>query len=285
MGKREKEKATKEKEEKRKEREQKDKEREEKAKAAEMAAKAKEKEQKKQAEIKDKLLEKQQKEQASKAKEAADKERVREQKEKLRLQELAEKKAREQAEKKKELAAKAEKKAKEMAKKDAEALERKRKVQCKKKKLKQERSIKNRFPKKMSISYRGGWTFWGNPYAPLALYAKGSVCQLEGRLRKSKTCVPSRNKCCDIAKINEARCRPPKTLHFAVNHDHKQVAIQVKANGFVCIGEFQPKWVSLSGVIWTRTNYMMEESTALLQEAEGAVAVEREASDVQKNSR
>lgn len=286
------EKATKEKEDKRKQRELKEKEVAEKARlenlakvAAEKAAK--EKEEKRQAELKAKaiLAEKQEKERASKAKEKEEKRQEELKEKELRKRELAQKEAKRQAEiaqKKKE---KADKALKEKAKKRAEAKERERKARCQKKKEAQENSIKNRFPKKIGISYRGGWTFWGSPYAPLALYAKGSVCQLEGRLRKSKTCVPSPNKCCDVAKLDEARCRPPKTLHFAVNHGHQQVAIQVKKNGFVCIGEFQPKWISLSGIIWTRANYMMEESTALLQEAEGAVAVEREAMDVQKNSR
>merc|ERR1711907_28344 len=192
--------------------------------------------------------------------------------EELRLREVAEKRALE----KKELAAKKKEKAEkaeaEADKKKAEAAERERKMQCKKDKLKQERHIKSQYPKKISISYRGGWKFYGPPYSPLHLYTKGNICQLEGRLRKSKSCVPSRDNCCDIAKINDAQCRPPKTLHFATNHDRKQVAIQVKENGFVCVGEYQPNWVSLSGIMWTRSNYMMEESTALLEVAEGTGA-------------
>merc|ERR1711959_766752 len=137
-----------------------------------------------------------------------------------------------------EKADKAEKKAKENSKKEAEAEERERKLQCKKKKQARERQIKNQFPQKISISYRGKWKFFGEPYAPLALYAKGNVCQLEGRLRKTQECSSN----CIVAKLNEARCRPPKTLHFAVNHDHEQVAIQISKDGFVRIGSFQPKW-------------------------------------------
>merc|ERR1712196_422361 len=263
------------------------------AKKKERAAKTKEAKEK--AERKAEKASKEQEKKAAKekadkeqtAKEKADKEEVKkkaevkakeakikaeEAEEKQQKKELREKRALELGElaaKKKEKAEKAEAEA---AKNKAEAAERERKMQCKKKKLKQERHIKSQYPKKISISYRGGWKFYGPPYSPLHLYTKGNICQLEGRLRKSKSCVPSRDNCCDIAKINDAQCRPPETLHFATNHDHKQVAIQVKKNGFVCVGEYQPNWVSLSGIMWTRSNYMMEESTALLEVAEGTGA-------------
>lgn len=234
--------------------------------------KADKEEVKKKAEVKAKEAKIKAEEAAEKQKERDLKERKKKAEEKQQKRELREKRALELGKKAKEKAKKAEKASKETAKKKAEAAERERKMQCKKKKLKQERHIKSQYPKKISISYRGGWKFYGPPYSPLHLYTKGNICQLEGRLRKSKSCVPSRNKCCDIAKINDARCRPPKTLHFATNHDHKQVAIQVKKNGFVCVGEYQPNWVSLSGIMWTRSNYMMEESTALLEVAEGTGA-------------
>merc|ERR1712078_316783 len=219
--------------------------------------KADKEEVKKKAEVKAKEAKIKAEEAAEKQKERDLKERKKKAEEKQQKKELREKRALELGEKAKEQSRKAEKASKETAKKKAEAAERERKMQ---------------YPKKISISYRGGWKFYGPPYSPLHLYTKGNICQLEGRLRKSKSCVPSRNKCCDIAKINDARCRPPKTLHFATNHDHKQVAIQVKKNGFVCVGEYQPNWVSLSGIMWTRSNYMMEESTALLEVAEGTGA-------------
>merc|ERR1711907_544065 len=226
----------------------------------------------KKAEVKAKEAKIKAEEAAEKQKERDLKERKKKAEEKQQKKELREKRALELGEKAKEQSRKAEKASKETAKKKAEAAERERKMQCKKKKLKQERHIKSQYPKKISISYRGGWKFYGPPYSPLHLYTKGNICQLEGRLRKSKSCVPSRDNCCDIAKINDAQCRPPKTLHFATNHDRKQVAIQVKENGFVCVGEYQPNWVSLSGIMWTRSNYMMEESTALLEVAEGTGA-------------
>lgn len=268
------ERRTKEKKAKRVAAEKKKKERLEKAKIekldkAKVERAAKEKRAKKEAELKEKavLAEKAEKEAAAKAAEKADKEKLKEQKEKARLKELAEKKAKEQKEKVAEKADKAEKKAKETAKKKAIAAERERKAQCSKKKAARERQIKSQYPKKINVSYRGGWKFYGDPYAPLAAYAKGNICQLEGRLRRTTSCSSN----CAVAKLNDHQCRPSKTLHFAANHKDKQVAISITKDGFVRIGDFQPDWISLSGIVWTRDNYMIE-STSLLELGEGAGA-------------
>lgn len=264
--------AAKKREKTRKAQERRKKEQAEKRNKAEVRAKEqrqKEKQRKKEkadkAEKAQKLKEKKQKETKAKEAEKALKAKVREAKEKIRLKELAEKKQKEKNEKAKEKADKAEKAAKETLKKQAIAKERERKLQCQKKKASREREIKSDFPKQISISQRGGWTFFGNPYAPLSLYAKGNICQLEGRLRKTRSC--QRN--CVVAKLNDHRCRPPKTLRFTANHDGRQVAISVTKDGFVRIGAYQPAWVSLSGIMWTRANYMME-STELLEVDEAA---------------
>eukprot|EP00657_Telonema_sp_P-1_P002582 TRINITY_DN1598_c0_g1_i3.p1 TRINITY_DN1598_c0_g1~~TRINITY_DN1598_c0_g1_i3.p1 ORF type:complete len:311 (+),score=37.55 TRINITY_DN1598_c0_g1_i3:132-1064(+) len=77
---------------------------------------------------------------------------------------------------------------------------------------------------------------------------------------------------CIRDRLNDHQCRPPKTLHFAANHDTGQVAISITKDGFVRIGEQQPDWVSLSGIVWTRSQYMMEEES-LLETSESETAM------------
>merc|ERR1711865_572559 len=202
------------------------------------------------------------KEKATKIAEKAAKQKVKENKKKAQRRELAEKRAQELEEKSKEKAEKDAKRAKEKAKKEAASKEKTRKAECKLKKLNREKHIKAAYPKKLSISYRGGWKYYGNQYAPLAVYAKGNVCQLEGTLRKTKNSNI-------VAKLNDHRCRPSKTLYFPANHGNRQVAIKIDKAGFVRIGSYKPSSFSLSGLVWTRGNYMMmEESTELLETGE-----------------
>jgi len=85
---------------------------------------------------------------------------------------------------------------------------------------------------------------------------------LEGTLRKTKNSNI-------VAKLNDHRCRPSKTLYFPANHGNRQVAIKIDKAGFVRIGSYKPSSFSLSGLVWTRGNYMMmEESTELLETGE-----------------
>merc|ERR1711988_364566 len=215
------------------------------------------------------------KEKAAKVAERAAKEAERAAKEKA-AKEKAEKKV--EREKKAELAekrrlereAKAERAAKEA---DAKAKERGRKLQCQKKKLAREKQIKSQYPRKLSISYRGGWKYYGDGTAPLAVYVKGNICQLEGVLRKT-----GHNKL--VAKLNDRTCRPRKTMYFAANHGTRQVGITVNRHGYVHIGgdgNSLPAWVSLSGLVWTRGSYLMESTTALLQTGVATQEVESQA--------
>merc|ERR1712070_407963 len=188
----------------------------------------------------------------------AKKEKVKKKQEELKAKakaqerELAAKRALEKKEKAKEHSEKKETKAKEKT----------RKLDCKLKKLNREKEIKAAYPKKLSISYRGGWKYRGGKHAPLAVYAKGNVCQLEGMLRKTKDSSI-------VAKLNDHRCRPSQTLYFPANHGNRQVAIQIDKAGFVRIGDYKPSYISLSGLVWSRGNYMlMEESTELLETRE-----------------
>merc|ERR1712054_244079 len=198
-------------------------------------------------------------------------ERERDSKEKKAKRIAKEKKDKEIAQKEK--AKKADAKAKERAKKEAEAKERGRKLQCQKKKLAREKQIKSQYPRKLSISYRGGWKYYGDGTAPLAVYVKGNICQLEGVLRKT-----GHNKL--VAKLNDRTCRPRKTMYFAANHGKRQVGITVNRHGFVHIGgdgDSLPAWVSLSGLVWTRGSYLMESITALLQTGVATQEVETQA--------
>merc|ERR1711957_384738 len=253
-----------------KEKEQKAREKDSKEKKAKNVARekeekaSKEKAKKKAEERKAKAVaaEKSAKEKATKIAEKAAKQKVKENKKKAQRRELAEKRAQELEEKSKEKAEKDAKRAKEKAKKEAASKEKTRKAECKLKKLNREKHIKAAYPKKLSISYRGGWKYYGNQYAPLAVYAKGNVCQLEGTLRKTKNSNI-------VAKLNDHRCRPSKTLYFPANHGNRQVAIKIDKAGFVRIGSYKPSSFSLSGLVWTRGNYMMmEESTELLETGE-----------------
>merc|ERR1711957_65399 len=237
---------------------------EKKQKAAKAEQNEKEKAKKKAEERKAKAVaaEKSAKEKATKIAEKAAKQKVKENKKKAQRRELAEKRAQELEEKSKEKAEKDAKRAKEKAKKEAASKEKTRKAECKLKKLNREKHIKAAYPKKLSISYRGGWKYYGNQYAPLAVYAKGNVCQLEGTLRKTKNSNI-------VAKLNDHRCRPSKTLYFPANHGNRQGAIKIDKAGFVRIGGYKPSSFSLSGLGWTRGNYMMmEESTELLETGE-----------------
>merc|ERR1711957_778136 len=217
-------------EKKRKEHAQKAKEKKSKRDAEEKASKEKAKKKAEERKAKAVAAEKGAKEKATKIAEKAAKQKVKENKKKAQRRELAEKRAQELEEKSKEKAEKDAKRAKEKAKKEAASKEKTRKAECKLKKLNREKHIKAAYPKKLSISYRGGWKYYGNQYAPLAVYAKGNVCQLEGTLRKTKNSNI-------VAKLNDHRCKPSS--------------------------------FSLSGLVWTRGNYMMmEESTELLETGE-----------------
>merc|ERR1711865_247383 len=249
-------------EKKRKEHAQKAKEKKSKRDAEEKASKEKAKKKAEERKAKAVAAEKSAKEKATKIAEKAAKQKVKENKKKAQRRELAEKRAQELEEKSKEKAEKDAKRAKEKAKKEAASKEKTRKAECKLKKLNREKHIKAAYPKKLSISYRGGWKYYGNQYAPLAVYAKGNVCQLEGTLRKTKNSNI-------VAKLNDHRCRPSKTLYFPANHGNRQVAIKIDKAGFVRIGSYKPSSFSLSGLVWTRGNYMMmEESTELLETGE-----------------
>jgi len=203
------------------------------------------------------LAEKTAKEVATKEAEKAQKEKVKEEQEKYRQRMIADAKAKEQADKAKELSDKAAAKARETAVKAAEAKERERKLECNKKKAAQELKIKQAYPKQISVSYREGWSFFGEHYSPLAVYVKGSICQLQGRLRKTKECSGD----CFVAKINDHQCRPDRLMRFASNHDGKQVAISINKDGKVYIGDYQPDWISLSGITWSRQGYSSKTSS------------------------
>lgn len=244
-----------------------------KAKELEAEKKRRENEEKAQAErkAKDDLRAKQRKERLVKARlRRAERAEEKKKKEDKRV-EIAVKESEVKKAKAREVADKQEKTAKAKARAEAKSKELLRKQECKLKKLNREKEIKAAYPKKLSISYRGKWHKPNNgAYAPLALYAKGDVCQLEGTLRKTTDSDI-------VAKLGDHRCRPSKTMYFPGNYKDKQVAIEIDKAGFVKIGKFQPEWISLSGIIWTRGNYMMEEATALIETSETDQAHPRKA--------
>merc|ERR1711907_543254 len=101
------------------------------------------------------------------------------------------------------------------------------------------------YPRKLSISYRGGWKYYGDGTAPLAVYVKGNICQLQGVLRKT-----GHNKL--VAKLNDRTCRPRKTMYFAANYGTRQVGITINKHGFVHIGgdgNSLPAWGGLEAHI------------------------------------
>merc|ERR1712166_40556 len=178
---------------------------------------------------------------------AAQEEKAQKTKEKAQKLQAAKARARALAKKLAELARKAEAKlalAKEKAQKD----------RCKAKKEKQVKALRLDYPHKADVSTRDKWKNYGEHYANLAVFAKGDICQLEGRLRNEG--IECNSKVCVVAKIDKRECRPDRMMHFSSNHGDKQLSISINTDGEIRIGSFKPKtWISLSGVTWTRARY------------------------------